>query len=421
MSILPFFTADDFDFAARTALGHAGMGTSDVGPVLATLARVTDGDPESWFVAWHEQAERFSRAADEAEKAGRVRTAAAHHLSASEFHDQSLAFVDGMADQSVLLPTFRAHREAWDRFVAASQGTHLPVPVPYQGDTMPGYLFRPGADGAARPTLVVTNGSDGALSGLWASAIRPGLDRGWNVFVFDGPGQQSMLFERGIPFRPDWEAVLTPVIDMLVARPDVDADALLGYAISQGGYWLPRALAFEHRLVAAVVDGGVVSVARTWNDHIPPELLALVTAGKRDEVDAAMSQGPADPVQERVFAFRAKPYGGETPYDVFAAVQAYTLVGLTDRITTPLLVTDPDDEGFFPGQPAELARLLGDRAELVRFTAEQGANGHCEPMARDLAGMVFTDFLAEHLPARQDRAPRHAPGGTGAVGEGGPT
>ena len=223
------------------------------------------------------------------------------------------------------------------------------------------------------------------------------------MFVFDGPGQQSMLFERGIGFRPDWEAVLTPVIDTLVARSDVDADALLGYAISQGGYWLPRALAFEHRLVAAVVDGGVVSVARTWNANIPPELLALVRAGKRDEVDAAMSQGPADPVRDRVFAFRAKPYGGRTPYDVFAAVQAYTLEGLTDRITTPLLVTDPDDEGFFPGQSAELAGLLGERAELVRFTTEQGANGHCEPLARQLTGLVMTDYLADHLAARQDR------------------
>lgn len=411
-TVLPFFTTADFDFAARTALGHAGLGTSDVGPVLTTLSRITDGDPERWYAAWHEQAGRFEQAAAEAETAGHLRTAAAHHLAAAEFHDQSLAFVDGMADQSVLLPVFRAHRDAWDRFVAASQGAHLPVSVPYEGDTMPGYLFRPSADGAARPTLVVTNGSDGALTGLWASAIRPALDRGWNAFVFDGPGQQSMLFERGIPFRPDWEAVLTPVIDTLVARADVDADALLGYGISQGGYWLPRALAFEHRLVAAVADGGVVSVARTWNAQIPPELLELIRAGKREEVNAAMTQGPADPVQERVFAFRAKPYGGETPYDVFAAVQAYSLEGLTDRITTPLLITDPDDEGFFPGQSAELAGLLGDRAQLVGFSAEQGANGHCEPMARGLAGAVITDFLADHLAARQDRASRAREGRT---------
>ena len=74
---------------------------------------------------------------------------------------------------AVLLPTFREHRAAWDDFVAASAGRHVHADVPFEGDTLPGYLFRPDASGAARPTLVVTNGSDGALSGLWATAIRP--------------------------------------------------------------------------------------------------------------------------------------------------------------------------------------------------------------------------------------------------------
>ena len=81
----------------------------------------------------------------------------------------------------------------------------------------------------------------------WLDRIKGRLERGWNVFVFDGRGQQSLLFERKIPFRHDWEVVLTPVVDLLVAWPDVDAEALLAYGISQGGYGLPRALAFEHR------------------------------------------------------------------------------------------------------------------------------------------------------------------------------
>jgi hypothetical protein len=274
------------------------------------------------------------------------------------------------------------------------------VPVPYEGDAMPGYLFRPDASGAARPTLVVTNGSDGALSGLWATAIRPALDRGWNAFVFDGPGQQSMLFERDIPFRHDWEAVLTPVVDVLVERDDVDADALLAYAISQGGYWLPRALAFEHRFVAAVADGGVVDVARAWNANLPPELLALLKAGDRDTFNAAIGSGPSDPARAREFAFRAKPYGGATPYDTFAAAQLFTLHGVTDSITTPLLICDPEDEQFFPGQPQELYHLLPAGKEIVRFTREQGANFHCQPLARGLTGHVMCDFLAEHLERR---------------------
>jgi hypothetical protein len=82
-----------------------------------------------------------------------------------------------------------------------------------------------------------------------------------------------MLFERGMPFRHDWEAVLTPVIDVLVGRPDVDASALTGYGISQGGYWITRAVAFERRLVAAVADPGVVDVSAGWTAHLPAALL----------------------------------------------------------------------------------------------------------------------------------------------------
>jgi hypothetical protein len=191
--------------------------------------------------------------------------------------------------------------------------------------------------------------------------------------------------------------VLTPVVDALVARPDVDAAALFGYAISQGGYWLPRALAFEHRFVAAVVDAGVVDVARTWNANLPPELLAVLEAGDRDTFNAAISAGPADPDRERTFAFRAKPYGGTTPYDVFAAVQRFTLDGLIEKITTPLLITDPDGEQFFAGQPQELYDRLPGEKQIVRFTREQGADFPGQPMARALTGMVMTDFLADHL------------------------
>ena len=42
--------------------------------------------------------------------------------------------------------------------------------------------------------------------------------RAYNVLAFDGPGQQSMLFERGVPFRFDWEQVITPIVDYLGAR-----------------------------------------------------------------------------------------------------------------------------------------------------------------------------------------------------------
>ena len=394
-----FFTADDFDYNAKTMLGHAAQGVIDIGLALATLDKIPNGDAVGWYRAWFDTAEKLRAQGLASAQAGSAFSAAAFFLAASEAYDQALAFVDGMPDDSALLPTFRLHRECWDRFVASSDGRHLPIAVPYEGDSMPGYLFRPDSTGAARPTVVVTNGSDGSLAGLWAYVIKGALERGWNVFVFDGPGQQSMLFERDVPFRHDWEAVLTPVVDLLVARSDVDADSLLAYAISQGGYWLPRALAFEHRFVAAVVDGGVIDVARAWNRNLPAQLQALLKAGDKASFNAAMTSatGVAAPEIERTIAFRAKPYGLTDPYELFTEVNKYTLYDVVDKITTPLLITDPDDEQFFPGQPQELYDALVCAKVLVRFTAAQGANAHCEPMARHLVDLRMGDFFADQL------------------------
>ena len=223
---------------------------------------------------------------------------------------------------------------------------------------LPGYLLRPDATGTARPTLVMTNGSDGSLPEMIANGAAEALTRGWNVCLYDGPGQQSMLFERGVPFRHDWEAVLTPVIDALVARADVDATALTGYGISQAGYWLPRALAFEHRLVAAVADPGVVDVSTSWTGHLPPELIEVLHAGQKDVFNGIMQQVDADPAMARTMAFRSRPYGITDAFDVFTEVEKYQLRDVVGQISTPLLLTDPQDEQFWPGQSRQLYDLL---------------------------------------------------------------
>jgi hypothetical protein len=258
-----FFADGDFDYEARIVLGAAASGIGDVGLVLATLDRVIDGDPQSWFDNWTAVAADLAARGDQALGRGHLATASWAMLAAAEYYAKALMFVDGLADQSVLLPAFRQGRGCWEKVIDASDGRFVRVPVPYGDTTLPGYLLRPDTTGAARPTLVVTNGSDGSLPGLMGYGAAEAVSRGWNAFLFDGPGQQSMLFERGMPFRHDWEAVLTPVIDTLVARPDVDASALTGYGISQGGYWITRAVAFERRMVAAVADPGVVDVSES--------------------------------------------------------------------------------------------------------------------------------------------------------------
>jgi hypothetical protein len=397
------FKNADFDFEARIVLGAAASGIGDVGLVLATLDRITDGDPQSWFDAWTATAADLAACGDLADARGHLRTASWAFLAAAEYYAKALMFVDGLADQSVLLPTFRAGRACWEQVVDASQGRFVRVQVPYEDTMLPGYLLRPDATGAARPTLVMTNGSDGSLPGLWGYGAAEALSRCWNAFVFDGPGQQSMLFERGVPFRPDWEAVLTPVIDVLAARPDVDAAALTGYGISQGGYWITRAVAFERRLVAAVADPGVVDVSTGWTAHLPPALLDLLESGQKDAFNAAMAKAAASasPEAARTLAFRSKPYGMTDPFDLFTEVRQYQVRDVAGQITTPLLILDPDNEQFFPGQPRQLYDLLPGEKEILGFTQAQGANFHCQPTGRQLTHAQMLDWLADHLPPRQ--------------------
>ncbi len=395
-----FYTDKDFDFEARIVLGQAGTGIGDVGLVLATLDKIPDGDRQSWFDAWCAAAAQMADQGHQAAKDGHMATARWALLTAATYYTKALAVVDGLADQSVLMPTFREHRACWEAYIDASEGAFVRVPVPYENTTLPGYLLRPDASGVARPTLVMTNGSDESLTSLLSSGGAEALSRGWNVFCYDGPGQQSMLFERGVPFRYDWEAVLTPVIDDLVQRPDVDASRLTGYGVSQGGYWIIRAVAFEHRMLAAVADPGAIDVSDAWTRNLPPTLLDLLNTGQKDAFNEAMTSSMAsNPEAARTMTFRGKPYGATDPYDLFKEVEKYQVRDVAGQITTPMLILDPQDEQLYPGQPKQVYDIIPGEKKIIEFTREQGANFHCQPLDRHLTATLMLDWLADHVPA----------------------
>ncbi|WP_203710776.1 alpha/beta hydrolase family protein [Asanoa siamensis] len=392
-----FFRDKGMDYRARVVLGRAAHGGSDVGEVLATLDQISD--QESWRTAWSATADRVRRLGDAFRERGDERSAGSAFLRAANYWACVVESLSELDDDAAIRLAFRAHRDCWDAFVDCAGGAHVRVGVPYEDQTLPGYLLRPDASGTRRPTLVITNGSDGAISGLWSSAAAGAVARGWNAFVYDGPGQQSMLFDRQTSFRPDWEAVLTPVIDTLVARDDVDQDKLTGYGISQGGYWLVRALAAEHRLVAAVADPGVVDVSTSWTAPLSSGMRKALDKGDRAAFDRDMKLATMLPSLRRTLAFRSRPYEAEADwFGLYAEIRAYQLTDdLAAKVTTPVFVTDPEDEQFWPGQSRRLATMLGDRAHVAAFTAEEGANMHCQPLARTLTDDRMFAWLNEQL------------------------
>ncbi|TKG72114.1 alpha/beta hydrolase family protein [Prauserella endophytica] len=394
-----FFRDRALDFRTRVVLGAAVHGASEPGAVLATVGRVEA--QHAWYREWCATADATERAAVAAREAGHLVSARGGFLRAATYWACALGGVDAFREkhtEAILLPTFRRHRACWDAFIDCSGGAHERVNVRYEDTTLPGYLLRPDDSGRPRPTLVVTNGSDGALSDLWSGAgVAAALERDWNAFVYDGPGQQSMLFERGIGFRPDWEAVLTPVLDALLSRTDVDADRLAGYGLSQAGFWLPRALAFEHRLRAAVIDPGVVDVSTPWMAQLGARLTAQLDGGDREAFERGLRLATRIPALGRTLKFRARPYRHDSWFDLFTTVRTYRLLAADGaRVRTPLLITDPEGEEFWPGQSRRLAGLVRE-AELAGFTAAEGADRHCEPLGRLVVEQRVFDWLDDRL------------------------
>lgn len=385
-----FYRSPEFDFAVRGLLGHAASGATEPGEVLTTIADVKDGDWQGWHSAWLALGTRLHSLGEELREAGRYDSASGAYLRAASY----LSVAVNSAPDDTRLAVFRDHRAAWEGFIDTTVYSAERVRIPYSGTELPGYLIRPSDDNEPRRTVILNNGSDGSHSDMWGDGAYGALARGYNVLFFDGPGQQSMLFERGVPFRHDWEQVITPVVDFLLARQDVDAARLAIYGISQGGYWVPRALAFEKRLAAAIVDPAVVDVSTSWIEHLPSPLVKLLNEGNREAFDRDMGIGMRFSASTaRTWAFRSRPFPEAGYFDTLTEVRKYALGDLVAQITTPMFITSPDDEQFWPGQSEQFADQLTGEKVLQRFTAAEGANFHCQPLARTLTDQRMFDWL----------------------------
>jgi pimeloyl-ACP methyl ester carboxylesterase len=197
-----------------------------------------------------------------------------------------------------------------------------------------GFYFRGRSSKKRRPLLILVNGSDGSALDMWCWGAAGATARGYDCLTFDGPGQGYALWKQGLYFRPDWERVVTPVVDFALGRASVDPKRIAIQGISQGGYWVPRALAFEKRIAAAIADPGVVDVSASWTATLPPPMLELLKAGRKDEFDGYMAK-MLDPATKNSLVFRMRPYGTNSYYDAFKATMAYDLTPVAGRDRVP--------------------------------------------------------------------------------------
>jgi dienelactone hydrolase len=390
-----FFKDDDFDFEFESLLGGAAVGTCDLGEALATAARIKNGDFDSWVDEWLATGERTRLIAEECEAKGHVVSARQAHLRASTYLFTATVFMLGSRKAGDVTGVWELHRRAFERAAELTPGWER-IAIPYEGTHLDGYLFR--ADDERRPLVILNNGSDGPVT-FMLNQVAGALERGYHALTFDGPGEGEALYRQGLSFRPDWEKVVTPVVDFAAARPEVDAERIALTGISQGGYWVLRAAAFEHRLAAVVADPGVMRVYDAMESHLPHRQITQLEAGEKEKFDSAMHMGARFSKKIRyTMAFRFTPYGFDSPFDVYTAARAYDLAEVIEDIRCPTLVLDPEHEAFWPGQSREaFDALTVERKEIIAFSDAEGASAHCEPLSVPLRNQRVFDWLDEVL------------------------
>lgn len=404
MKQLMFPGDPNFWFETVRMFSHIPDGGAEFGEVLATAAAITERDTESWHDQWLATADRVAALAADARSRGHEVSAQEAALRAANYYRSAEFFLHDHPEDPRILHAYRAAIGQYYAYAdSLGPGVLARVSIPWEGSVeLPGWFHASPLPGP-RPVVVISSGFDGTAEESHFFGARAAVDRGYHVLAFDGPGQPGTRQEHGVLFRPDWEAVIAPVIDWLTARDDVDRERIALLGVSLGGELALRAAAFEPRLAAVIADDGLDDFGEVIAGMLGRSREALESEARAEsapqldaDIEAAMAANPG-----AYWALTHGRYvmGGQTYRDAVARMLDYHLRdGVIEKITCPVLVCEAEHDLFISGHADRImGRLGGSQHRLRRFTEAEGADLHCHLGAARYAAAVMFDWLDETL------------------------
>jgi pimeloyl-ACP methyl ester carboxylesterase len=348
-------------------------------------------------------ADRLVVTGDESAARGHAVSAREAYVRAATYYQVSYMPLFGKPVDPRLVEAFDKEVAAFHKAAALLDPPVEVLEIPFEGTTLPAYFVKVDDSGRPRPTLICTNGYDSNIQEMYFAHAPAAIRRGYNCLLFDGPGQGRVLVKQGLTIRPDWETVVSPVVDFALTRPEIDPKKMVLIGWSFGGFLAPRAAAFEHRFAALVADPGqgdqrdailpllpLSDEQRAAFPNIDPKFL--------DGMAKALEGPDADPLLHWSLRQRGPwVHGVDTLFDYLKALVGFEVLSVAPQITCPTLLTAAEGDPVGKGGAALLAALTVPRKDRISFTTAEGAGGHCEALARRLYHQRTFDWLDETL------------------------
>jgi len=277
---------EDWSLQTMRLLAQVAVGGADLFECARTAARIGDTtDDEVWHEEWSRTAQEVADLGRSEAEAGHPSTASAALFRSCSYWRHSEFFLDSADPRRE--QAYRRGTANFQAAVALSEGVLQRIEVPFEGQTLDGYIMRPDNSGAKRPTVLFLGGADSWAEELVFLGGNQFPRRGMNLVVVDTPGRGSSLRFKKIYSRPDYEKPVAAVLDFLTARPDVHADRIGLAGVSFGGYYAPRAAAFEPRIKAVAAWCGTWSILTDFYEFYPPLQKQLQwLSGSADDAEA---------------------------------------------------------------------------------------------------------------------------------------
>lgn len=387
------FNDEAYYYQLLRSLGLTYGGGADINECLWTAHRISEGDDENWYEEWNKTAKRVLAIAEKSEKGGHPVSAREAYLRASNYFRTAEFFFHADLSDTRAYDAWKMSRECFLRAIPYFSHAVEAVEIPFEETTLPGYFIRGEGDKKTAPLIIMFSGFDGTAEEVCISTGFAGAMRGYHCLVFEGPGQGGVIREQNLPFRPDWETVVTPVVDYALGISGVNRDRIALMGISLGGLLAPRACAFEHRIHTCVANGGVFSFYDPVAGEVPERVMKMKHENPKG-FEAAVKMMTTVNAEARWFVNDGMwKFGAVSPTELFVKLEDYTLEGVVDKITCNTLIVDGEEEHFFEGQAKKLYDLLECPKEFMVFTVEDMAPSHCQTGAEALSAQRIFDWL----------------------------